>query len=444
MKKINKIGAALLLTAAVFLGQASAADGALSAENMIDWQTKRIDSTATLDARAAGIILPEGREIAAGLIRDNFPDLASPALFSVLVDSSTTLGSAVKEGDVSLNEALGLIDSAEKTPLWFSRDLRRGSVSAAIGLSSLERLFVRHQTAYRPRRPLETIATRTYTGIVIDARGQLPIHGEFTESKLYPALFPKVWSGDMRRVYERNMVRPEIARRDGIVAYATSHDDESCTARVGSDPLYIRATGVYGIFRTDPIIARRDYLRIFCDEGNLRLLEQGKVVILCDEDVIRGELKPRVERDDGYYFVRREIERALARAETEGVGIGESGGARGITLTIYGIRFVADSPEILPEEEARIAEIAMTLAGTDPNVHFLVEGHTAAVGRPAGELQLSVERADSIARRLEAAGIAAERISTSGYGGTRPVADNSTGEGRAQNRRVEITVLLPD
>ena len=438
MKKIKTL-AALLLMIAPF---AWAADESISAVNMIDWQTKRIDTTATLDARAAGIILPEGRETASGLIRDNLPSLTSPAIFSVLVDSRTTLGAAVKDGDIALSQALGLIDNAERTPLWFSRDLRSSSIGATVRLSSLERLFVRHQTAFRPRRPLETVATRTYTGIVIDARGQLPIHGEFTNSKLYPSLFPKVWSSEMNRVYERNMVRPETARGEGIVAYATSPDDENCTARAGDDPLYIRASGVYGIFRTDPVIARRDYLRIFCDEGNLRLLEQGKVVILCDEDVIRGELKPRVERDDGYYFVRRDIERTLARTETEGIGISE--GVRGITLTIYGIRFIADSPEILPEEEARIVEIAMTLAGTDPGVHFLVEGHTAAVGRPAGELQLSHERADAIARRLEAAGVAADRISTAGYGGTRPVADNSTGEGRAQNRRVEITVLLPD
>ena len=442
MKKIKKTALPLLLMAAAFAGRAHAADGALSAVNMIDWQERRIDTTATLDAREAGIILPEGRETAAGLVRANLPDLTSAALFSVTVDSSTTLGAAVREGDVALSQALSIIDGAETTHLWFSRDLRRGSVSAELGLSSLEELFVQHQTPYRPKRPLESIATRAYSGIVIDARGQLPIHGEFTEARLTPALFPKVWSGEMNLVYERNMVSPEIARQEGIVAYATSPDDENCIARVGPDPLYIRATGVYGIFKTDAVIARRDYLRILCDEGNLRLLEQGKVAILCDEDVIRGELKPQEPLDDSYYFVRREIERALAFTKTEGVSIKDGG--RSVTLTIYGIRFVADSPDILPEEEERIAEIALTLAGADPSVSFLVEGHTAAVGRPAGELELSIERAEAIARRLEAAGIAAERISTAGYGGTRPVASNSTGEGRAQNRRVEITVLLPD
>lgn len=431
-----------MLMAAIFSKDARAADGQLSAVNMIDWQEKRIDSTATLDARASGIILPEGRETAAVLIRESFPELAGAALFAVLVDSSTTLGGAVRDGDISLSQALALIDGAEKTPLWFSRDLKNGTMGAEISLSSIERLFVRHQSAYRPKRPLETIPTRAYSGIVIDARGELPVHGEFTEEKLNPSLFPKVWSREMSLAYERNMALPEVARLQGIVSYASSPSDESCTARAGNDPLYIRAAGVYGIFRTDPVITTRDYLRIFSDEANLRLLEEGKVVILCDEDMIRGELIPRAERDDGYYFVRREIERELAQTETEGVGISEGG--RGVTLTIYGIRFIADSPEILPEEEGRIAEIARTLAAANQSVTFLVEGHTASVGRPAGELQLSIERADAIASRLQAAGISAERISTAGYGGTRPVADNSTNEGRAQNRRVEITVLLPD
>ena len=125
-------------------------------------------------------------------------------------------------------------------------------------------------------------------------------------------------------------------------------------------------------------------------------------------------------------------------------GVGFSDRRQGITLTIYGIRFVADSPQILPEEENRIRQIASALASAAADTRFLVEGHTASVGRPAGERTLSHQRAEEIARRLEEAGIARERITTDGYGGTRPVAGNGTEEGRAQNRRVEITVLLPE
>ena len=441
MNATTKAAAAFLFLMPLFAAGAQTAGNTFSAENTIDWREKSIASTVTFDARAEGIILPEGREKAAGIMQGKLPELAVPALFSVIVDSSTSIGEAISEGDISLSQILSLIDGAEKTPLWFSRDLKSGTMSVKIALSSLQSLFVRHQNIYKPKKPLESMPTRAYSGIIIDARGKLPVHGEFAESRLNPALFPKVWDSEMSLAYERNMVLPRAASREGIVSYASSAEDKSCLERAGTDPLYIRAAGVYGIFKTDPVISKRDYLRIFCDEGNLSLIEQGKVVILCDEDMLMGEIKP-LARDDGYYFTRREIERSLAQTETEGVSLSERG--RGITLTIYGIRFVPDSSEILPEENARIAEISRTLAAAGEDVTFLVEGHTASVGRPAGELQLSLERAQAIAQRLVEAGIEEERIETAGYGGTRPAATNATDEGRSQNRRVEITVLLPE
>lgn len=112
----------------------------------------------------------------------------------------------------------------------------------------------------------------------------------------------------------------------------------------------------------------------------------------------------------------------------------------GLRLSVQNIRFQPDSDQILPQERSRLDDIArvLKLAG---DAQFLIEGHTAAVGKPAGEQQLSVERARAIAKELAARGIDAERMMCTGYGGTRPIGDNSTDEGRAQNRRVEITIL---
>ena len=76
-----------------------------------------------------------------------------------------------------------------------------------------------------------------------------------------------------------------------------------------------------------------------------------------------------------------------------------------------------------------------------PGGTFLIEGHTAAVGRPAGEQQLSEERAQSVISEMVKRGLKAEQFMFKGYGGTQPIADNSTNEGRAANRRVEITIL---
>lgn len=112
----------------------------------------------------------------------------------------------------------------------------------------------------------------------------------------------------------------------------------------------------------------------------------------------------------------------------------------GIRLSVRDIKFQPDSALVVPGEKSRLDEIAEVLK-LAPNSQFLIEGHTASVGKPAGEQQLSEERAKNIAVELSKRGISADRFICKGYGGNRPVASNATNEGRAQNRRVEITIL---
>jgi outer membrane protein OmpA-like peptidoglycan-associated protein len=112
----------------------------------------------------------------------------------------------------------------------------------------------------------------------------------------------------------------------------------------------------------------------------------------------------------------------------------------GIRLTVQNLNFKADSAELLAGENERLDKIADVLrAAGDRN--FLVEGHTAHVGNDRGEMALSVERAESVARELIRRGIPKEKFICKGSGGTKPVAENSTPQGKAKNRRVEITIL---
>lgn len=113
----------------------------------------------------------------------------------------------------------------------------------------------------------------------------------------------------------------------------------------------------------------------------------------------------------------------------------------GIRLTIQNLQFQPDSAELVPGLEGnRLDEIAKVLKMA-PDSQILVEGHTAAVGKPAGELSLSQERARKIANELVSRGIPAKNLIVRGWGGTKPVAPNDTNAGRALNRRVEITIL---
>ena len=73
-----------------------------------------------------------------------------------------------------------------------------------------------------------------------------------------------------------------------------------------------------------------------------------------------------------------------------------------------------------------------------------VEGHTDSVGNAAYNEKLSRERARAVQNALTSRGFPAARISSEGFGASRPVADNATEEGRARNRRIEFHVMVDD
>jgi outer membrane protein OmpA-like peptidoglycan-associated protein len=132
------------------------------------------------------------------------------------------------------------------------------------------------------------------------------------------------------------------------------------------------------------------------------------------------------------------IERRLEESEVEDIEVTEDD--EGVRLSLRDIRFVANEATILPEERGRLDALAETLAAV-PDRSFLVVGHTADIGLPDAQQELSVRRARTVVEELTRRGIEADRLIFEGRGGTEPVASNDTEAGRAQNRRVEITVL---
>ena len=124
--------------------------------------------------------------------------------------------------------------------------------------------------------------------------------------------------------------------------------------------------------------------------------------------------------------------------EQERVAVSES--SVGITLTLSDILFVADQAVMLPGQGSGLDAVARALRSV-PQASLLVVGHTADIGLTENQYRLSVERAETVIAELTARGIAAERFIYEGRGGSEPVAGNTTAAGRAQNRRVEITIL---
>jgi outer membrane protein OmpA-like peptidoglycan-associated protein len=107
------------------------------------------------------------------------------------------------------------------------------------------------------------------------------------------------------------------------------------------------------------------------------------------------------------------------------------------TVRIEGTNFETGSAELKKSAEQQLHKV-VEFAAAKPDAHLEVIGHTDNVGANEKNMKLSIARAESVKKFLVEHGVAADRITTDGMGYTKPVADNKTVEGRAQNRRVEI------
>ncbi len=411
-----------------------------TSQSIVDWTKPAFFSTAELDISESNIVLPSGRGAAKTILESKIPLLIKDPLLSLPVDSSLKLGDTVLQDTLSLEEITNIIQDGKQSASVYSNEKDSIIINHTIKLNDISSKLVKHSFPYKPNSPIEKTATRKYTGIIIDARGVLPVQGEFVTSTGNPCLFPKVWNEEMELIYEKNIEDSKVAKELGIVNYHWSSDENLYRDRIGNDPLRITAKKIFGINRTDPVISKKDALKILSLDENRELLKQGRVIILLDkEQLVYSVGAP--EKNDSYYVVYRDTKNFFYERKIPDVEITDT--YKGIQISIQDIKFVADSSEILPEEKERLDAIYEELHKITKNNEFtiMVEGHTASVGKPIGEMNLSIERAGTIINQLVERGMNRNIFSYKGYGGTLPIGDNSTNEGRAQNRRVEIIII---
>src|SRR5690606_36420639 len=140
----------------------------------------------------------------------------------------------------------------------------------------------------------------------------------------------------------------------------------------------------------------------------------------------------------GYYM---DVQEAKLRQQLEGTGVSVTRDGDNIILNMPGnITFQTNSSNLNTSFHEVLNSVTLVLKEYEKTL-IEVAGHTDSTGAAAYNHGLSEQRAYSVGKYLIGQGISQSRVLTIGYGETRPVASNDTPAGRAQNRRVELTLI---
>jgi len=198
-----------------------------------------------------------------------------------------------------------------------------------------------------------------------------------------------------------------------------------------------------GAKKGGPIEIGRNYANAFTQRGGQKLqddLDSGGGQLTARMPVAGKNIWLEVAVSDGgeIYTLRIVEEAALVQqVEFTAMELARQLNEKG-SVALHGILFDTGKATIKPESKAALAPIGELLK-VDSALKLEIQGHTDNVGAAAANLKLSQDRAAAVKTYLvQTFSIAADRLSTAGFGDTKPVADNKTEDGRTQNRRVEL------
>ncbi len=154
-----------------------------------------------------------------------------------------------------------------------------------------------------------------------------------------------------------------------------------------------------------------------------------------------AELNDSIQRvDQAAGVAQRTGETALTRAD-EAAKLAKGKVLWQVTLTNNDLRFSPDKAVLTDSGRQVLDELVSRLKSFDKMVFVEIQGHTDASGNETYNKYLGEKRAEIVRDYLHEQGMPLNLMSTISYGEERPLADNATRDGRAQNRRVEVLVL---
>jgi outer membrane protein OmpA-like peptidoglycan-associated protein len=211
---------------------------------------------------------------------------------------------------------------------------------------------------------------------------------------------------------------------DSEVAYSNGDEGGTGFDLSGSHPAAIRGDNFRGHWRHVAIAVKNGQLKVYVDQyrslvvpnmhGSFSSIEIGGIGSQ-DNPLVYSNF--RIASGGGMNMIGQKFTDAK--------------------IVTHGINFDVDKATLRPESMGTLNQIKAILVA-NPDLKFEIDGHTDNTGASAHNVILSQHRADAVKDQLVTMGIDASRLTTKGFGDTKPMTSNDTPEGKANNRRVEF------
>lgn len=251
----------------------------------IDW------GTGTLSVQ---VERPVGAEQASGpaaiartqrAIRRDGPQIVSDVITQIPYDSRQTVAGLLRSNESQITAVERAAQQGETVDASATPDLRAARVTFQVDLyADLASRFVTHDRALPMEQRLGWVADTEYTGILIYAADELPVFGTRERAHLEPTLFPGFYyetpDGLLYRLAEREHMNPDQLTTQGPAVYTSDVSATGLSERLGSRPLRVLATGVFGTRPADVVLSEADALQITSSAHNRALVREGRIVIV--------------------------------------------------------------------------------------------------------------------------------------------------------------------
>ena len=250
----------------------------------IQWETGDITITAEAFIPDDADNLTTARFRISEFVDRNLTEIATESFETLHLDSLTTVKTFLKENQSGMTSFDDLSHTTEKLSSSFSRDLSSVKNIYKYNIyTDLMPILIDHMSPARVPVILDYEATAAFSGIVIYAADELPLHGESGTEKLKPAIFPNIFDAKMETTASAKMAEPEYLSRWGFAGYTDKTDLSKFENRIGLYPFYTTAEAIFGNNRTDIIISEEAARKILYNEANRRLIKEGRILIILSD-----------------------------------------------------------------------------------------------------------------------------------------------------------------